>query len=546
MTGSLERGREHFRQRRWGDARAELAAAVNEGPVPIDDLERLAAAAHLVGRHEESVDAWADAHHAALQAGDPGRAVRSAFWLWFGHTNRGEMAQAGGWAGRAKTILNEHGLAGVERGYAAAPEALSVLFNGAPEAALSIFREVADIGEQHGDRNIGAMGRLGEAQCTLLVGNRDVGLALLDEVMVSVTTGDVAPAIVGLVFCAVIDGCHSAFDMRRAREWTIALTRWCDAQPDLVPYRGQCLIHRAELMRLHGEWPDAIAEAERAEEWLSRPPPEPTVGGACCQRAEVHRLRGDFARAEEAYRHASKWGHGVQPGLALLRLAQGQVEAAVTSIRVALGESGDPITRASLLPGAVEVLLAADDVGAARNAADELAKLTAAFETTYLTARAAHAEGAVLLAEADPRAAVASLRRAWAAWRELEAPYEGARARELLGHAYRMLGDEDGAVMELDAARWVFQELGAGPDLARLDAATSPGAPAAALGGHGLTGREIEVLRQLATGKTNRAIAAELVISEKTVARHVANIFTKVGLSSRAGATAYAYEHGLI
>ncbi|MEY2476411.1 MAG: hypothetical protein QOG87_1726 [Actinomycetota bacterium] len=545
MTDSLERGREHFRRRRWSAACEDLAAADAAGELAVEDLERLAAAAYLTGQHAESSDAWARAHQACIQSGDLARAVRSAFWLWFGHVNSGEWAHAGGWSERGRAILADADLDCVEQGYMRMPEAVGTMYGGAPAEAYRVFCDVAEIAERYADIDLDTLGRLGRGQCLVYLGQRVEGVRLLDEVMISVTTGAVSPAVVGLSYCAVIETCHGILDVGRAQEWTIALTRWCDAQPDMVPYRGQCLVHRAELMQLHGDWVDAVVEAERAEEWLSRPPAHPIVGAACYQQAEVHRLRGDVDKAEEAYRHASKWGHPVQPGLALLRLAQGQVNAAGGALRAALGEAVEPGARARLLAASVEIMLAADDVTGARQAADELASMASTLDAAFVAALSAHAQGAVLLAEAEPRAAVTALRSAWATWRELDAPYEGARARAQLGLAYRMLGDEDSAVMELDAASWVFQDLGAAPDLARLDLLSGADRPDAGAG-HRLTGREIEVLRHLATGSTNRVIAGELVISEKTVARHVANIFTKLGISSRAGATAYAYEHDLL
>jgi DNA-binding CsgD family transcriptional regulator len=504
-------------------------------------------AAYLIGRHSDATAAWARAHQAHIGTSEPERAIRCAYWLWFAHLNRGEMAQAGGWMTRAHEMLDDCEPDCVERGYLRVPDAVMAMFGGEPATAQLAFAEVIDIADRLDDTDLKVFGRLGRGQCLVYLGEPGAGLALLDEVMISVTTGDVSPAIAGFAYCAVIDACHDLFDIRRAQEWTVALTRWCETQPDLVPYRGQCLVHRAELMQLHGEWTDAIAEAELAEEWLSKPPPEPSVGAACYQRAELHRLRGDAAEAEAAYRNASKWGQTMQPGLALLRLAENRIDAAAASIRVALDEATDPPSQAKVLPAYVEIMLAADDVAAARIAADDLDVLAGALDAPFLAAMSAHANGAVLLSESEPRAALASLRRAWRLWRDIDAPYEAARARLLLGRAYSMLGDDDSANMELDAARWAFQQLGAQPDLVRLDALERAGAKpdSANPNGHGLTGREIEVLAQLATGKTNRAIAGELVISEKTVARHVANIFTKLGLSSRSAATAYAYEHGV-
>jgi DNA-binding NarL/FixJ family response regulator len=302
-------------------------------------------------------------------------------------------------------------------------------------------------------------------------------------------------------------------------------------------------VHRAEIMQLQGAWPDAMEEAQRACDRLSQPggPPD-LVGMAFYQLAELHRLRGEFAKAEQAYRQASRFGRRPQPGLAQLRLAQGQVDAAVAAIRTALDEAPNRVARSRLLAVYVDIALSATDVPSARAAADELAEIAAQIDAPLLRAVAARATGAVLVAEGDLRAALAALRKAWAAWQELEAPYEAARVRVLVGLVCRALHDEDTAAMELDAARQVFAQLGAAPDLARVDA-YSGGRPVAEASG--LSPREVEVLRLVAAGKTNQGIATELFLSEKTVERHVSNILAKLGVGSRTGAAAYAFEHGI-
>jgi DNA-binding NarL/FixJ family response regulator len=543
MVGAVDRGRESFGRQAWGDAWSQLSAADHDAPLELEDLERLAVAAFLVGRDEESVDVWARAHHVCIRLGDAARAARCAFWSAFVLLNKGQLARGGGWIHRAQRLLDEHERDCVEQGYLRYAASLRLVFEGDPAGARVGFAEAAGVGDRFHDPELGALARVGQGRCLIYLGEVAEGMALLDDAMVAVTAREISPTAVGDLYCTVIEGCQEVFDVRRAQEWTAALSRWCEAQPELVLYRGQCLVHRAELMLLRGAWSDARIEVQRACERLARPTGQPVLGAAHYVRAELHRLRGEFAEAEEAYRQAHRWGRQPEPGLAQLRIAQGRVDEAVIAMRRVLDEAEDLVTRSRLLTPYVEIVLASGDVAAARAAVDELATLASAWNTPLLRALSLHAAGAVLLAEGDTRAALTALRRAVAEWCELEAPYEAARARVLIGLARRSSGDEASAQMELDAARSVFRDLDAGPDLALVEA-LSPQAAHRAAGG--LTAREVEVLTLLATGRTNRAIASELSISEKTVAAHVSNIFTKLGLSSRSAATAYAYTHDLV
>jgi DNA-binding NarL/FixJ family response regulator len=533
-------GRAAFERGAWADAYAGLAAADATSPLEGADLERLAMAAHLVGNDSAAIDVLIRLHRDAAGRGDVAAAARSAFWLSMLLARNGEHAQAGGWLARGQRIVHEHDYDGVERGYLLIPVGLGQLEAGDPAGAAATFVAAAAIGDRFSDPDLATLGRLGQGDARIALGDRGTGLALLDEVMVGITAGEVSPVIVGIAYCSVIETCHGLFDLRRAQEWTAALSRWCAAQPDLVPYRGQCLLYRAELKQFHGAWQEAIDEAREATERRAQPADEPLAAAAYYRQAELLRLRGEFADAEAAYRQASRHGQRPEPGLALLRLAEGRLDQAATSIRRALSEEHPPAVRARVLEAAVDILLAGGQTSEARAAADELGSIARDSGAPLLDAMAARADGSVALAEHDPREALRTLRAAWAAWQALDAPYLAARTRVLVAAACRDVGDEDAATLELEAARAAFERLGARVDLEAID--RRPGGQPAA---NGLTDRELEVLRLVAAGRTNRAIGEALVISHKTVARHIANIFIKIDVSSRAAATAWAYRHGL-
>ena len=542
-VAARERGRAAYARHAWREAFEQLRAAEREAPLSPDDLEQLGNAAFLLGRDEESAEALTRAHQEFLQQGQTERAIHAAIWLALALFMRGEQARGGGWLMRAQRLLEEHNLDSVERGYLLFPLGLRTIMSGDFQAAYGMFSNAAEIAARFGDRTLLAMVRNGQGRALIGLGETARGVALLDEAMVSVEAGEVAPSAAGAIYCSVIEACTELYDLRRAHEWTNALSRWCEAQPDLVPFRGQCLIRRAQLMQLHGDWDNALQEAQRARIRLSEPPPpQGAVGLAHYQEADLHRLRGEITEAEEAYRAASKWSRKPRPGLALLRLSQGQTDAAVAIARSLLEETPDD-ARPEVLVAWTEIAIAAGDLLSARTAADELKRIAEVSAATLLAAFAAQADAAVLVAEGDPRGAIAAARRAWTLFQEVEAPYHAARARILIGCAARALGEHDAAAMELDAARWVFEQLGALPDVAYIDSLTRANRPQDA---GGLTAREVQVLRLVAQGKTNKAIASELFISEKTVHRHVSNIFLKLDLSTRAAATAYAYQHGLV
>jgi DNA-binding CsgD family transcriptional regulator len=455
---------------------------------------------------------------------------------------RGETGRATGWFGRAERMLLREPRECAERGYLLLPVVEQRMESGDFENAYAAAADAAVIGEHCGDADLIACARHQQGRIRLQQGQVEAGLALLDETMVTVTAGELSPLVTGLMYCSVIDACQRVYAIDRSREWTAALAHWCERQSDMVAFAGVCQVHRAEILQLQGAWPDAIAEARRACA-RSQGINERAAAAAFYQQGEVHRLKGELAAAEEAYRSASQLGLEPQPGLALLRLAQGSTDAAAGAIRRTVGATTDRLKRLGLLPAYIEIMLAAGAVQDARQACRELEQIVRSFDTAVPGAIAAQACGAVDLAEGDAQAALGPLRRAFDVWQRIEAPYAAARVRVLIGLACRALGDEDGASLEIDAAKSVFERLGAAPDLAWIESLTK-GVPSSYA--HGLTARELQILHRVATGKTNKAIARELYLSEKTIDRHVSNILAKLGVSSRTAATALAYQRNLV
>lgn len=538
----LERARESYRRRAWADAYESLSRAGDASPLEAEDLELLATSAYMLGRDDEWMSILERAHHGYLDADEPLRAVRCAFWIGTNLALRGEMARATGWLGRAQRLLEREERDCVERGYLLLPVMFQHQAAGDYAAAAATAAGAAEVGQRFGDSDLFALAVHAQGQMLIKDGRVRDGLPLLDEAMVAVTAGELSPIATGMVYCSVILACQEVYELRRAQEWTVALTRWCEQQPDLVAFTGRCLIHRAEIMQVRGVWQDALDEARRAGVRLMETN-QRAAGLAFYRQGELHRLRGHLDAAEDAYRAASRFGWEPQPGLALLRLAQGREDAAAAAIRRVAAETTEAIRRVGLLPAYVEIMLAIGETEEARDACRELERIAEGLESGMLSAMVAQARGAVELADGDARAALVPLRRAWHGWQELEAPYDAARVRVLLGLACRALGDDDAAALELEAARETFEQLEAAPDLSRVDTLARRSAPSDM---HGLTARELEVLRLVAAGRSNREIASALVISEHTVARHVQNIFGKLGLSSRAAATAFAFEHDLV
>jgi ATP/maltotriose-dependent transcriptional regulator MalT len=540
MLEMLKQGREAYARRAWAAAYNSLSLADQECPLGRDDLELLGNSAYLTGRDLNFQRLLERTHHAHVAADDHARAARCGFWLGLSFLLRGQIGPASGWLARARRLIESNDC--VEHGYLLLPVAEQCLAEGNGEAAHSAATSAVSCGSRFGDADLIACARHLQGRALIQQGQTKAGLVMLDEAMLAVTTGELSPIMTGLIYCSVIEACQHVHALSRAREWTAAFSRWCEQQPEMLAFTGTCLVRRAEILQVHGAWPDAMSEAHRAcqrsQEASSEPP-----GAAFYRQAEIHRLRGDFAAADEAYRSASRLGCEPQPGLALLWMAEGRMDAASASIRRVLASATDGLQRTRLLPAYVDIMLAAGDVQEARCACRELAGIAESIDTDALHAMAAQALGTVALAEGDPQAALRPLRRAFDAWQLIEVPYAAAQVRVLVAVACRSLGDEETAALELSLARSIFERLGAVPDLARLAAIE---ARASSVHRQPLTTRELQVLRLITTGKTNKAIASALSVSERTIDRHVSNILTKLDVPSRAAATAYAYSQKLL
>lgn len=541
IVDDLERARLAYERRDWAVAYEELSAAADEsGALGADELLALATAAYLVGNDDACIRALQRGYRLQVDGANPLGAVRFAFWLGMVHNVRGEGAVGNGWAARAERLLEDQPEDVVERGYLRIHEFYRYLGQGDFVGALRVGTEIAEAARRFHDPDLLAQGLVCQGRLLMYSGRVPEGLALLDEAMVGVAAGEVSPIFAGNVYCAMIEGCQEVLDFGRASAWTTALTRWCDTQPDLVPYTGQCAVHRGQILRLHGAFGEALEEFNNACRRYAAAGSQAAAGLALSECGDVLRIRGDYLAAEAAYDEAAGFGFEPQPGRALLLLARGRTPAAVAAVRRLLAETGDQVHRSRQLPAAVEVLIAGGHVDDATTAAVELNGIAESFGCAGLRAIAAYSMALVALESNEPDRALPEARAAMQLWNGLQAPYEVARAKVLVGRAFRLLGDEDSATAELTSAVRTFTELGAAP--ARQDAEKLLHREIAG----GLTGRELEVLRLVASGNSNTEIAHRLVLSDKTVARHLTNIFTKLDVPSRTAAAAYARDHDLL
>jgi DNA-binding CsgD family transcriptional regulator len=537
-TGSdLMQGREAFARGDWADAFQRLQSAGELGP---EDTLALGTAAFLAGEADAAVRAWQHGYQERVQAGDGLGAARCALWIGLVLNLRGEGAVAAGWVARAQRILEPEPEDVVERSYLLVHEFYAHLGRGDLVRAEETATRVVQAGRRFGAPDLVAQGLVSMGRVAIYLGRVPEGLGLLDEAMVGISAGEVSPVFAGMVYCAVIEGCQELADFSRMSSWTEALTQWCDAQPGLVPYTGQCSLHRGQILRLHGAFDDALAEFSQAQHRAETGFRQSGAAAAALrERGDLLRIRGRLADAETAYQHSVELGFEPQPGLAMCWLARGRTVAAVTAIRRLLTETHGPVRRSRLLPSAVEILLAAGDLDEARRCAEELTGIGSTFGFAAPQAAAAYATATVALRAGEHTEALDAARTACQLWTGIAAPYEAARARVVLAQVLQAIGDEESARAELSTARSALVELGAAPAVREIDQLQGRSLPG------GLTERELEVLRLVAEGRSNPDIARALVLSHKTVARHLSNIFTKLDVSSRTAAAAYAHEHGL-
>jgi DNA-binding CsgD family transcriptional regulator len=539
VVDDLVAARAKYEQGDWAAA-FEGWSELDPAELTDTDLAKLATAAYLLGQHDTCVAALQRCFQLRIDTGAREAAARCAFWLAYVSLTTWQRAVGRGWTARARRLVDELGTDTVEHGYVRVAEMFGHITAGEFDEVPACVADIIEYGRRFADPDLLVVGLSTEGRMLIFAGEVPAGLARFDEAMVGITAGEVSALFAGDSYCSMIEACQEVCDFGRAAEWTAALSRWCEAQPGLVAFTGQCAIHRGQIMRLRGSYPQAIDEFVAAQARYLAAGTEVPAGLAAAERGDVLRLLGRYDEAEAAYEQASEFGHEAQPGLALQWLARGRVEPARAATARLLAEVPSGVSRLRILPAAVEILTAAGEFEQARAAAQELDELAQGFRCPPIAAMAGQALGQVELATGDPAGALPYLRKSMQKWSTLGCPFEVARVRVLIGRACAALGDDESSLAHYEGARRTFVELDTVPQLDALSALTHRDRRR-----DGLTDREIEVLGLVAAGKSNAQIASALTLSEKTVARHLSNIFAKIDVQSRTAAAAYAFEHGL-
>jgi DNA-binding NarL/FixJ family response regulator len=538
VAAGLQQARDAYARGRWDLAHAGYAEVAATGHLEVDDLAAYADAAWWLGRNDESLELSEQVYRRCLQGERAPAAARLAVEIGFLWLLRGEETIGSGWISRANRLLADAPDC-AQHGYLRYLDVLAALGEAAFDRAIAGARDMAVLAQRHDDPTLEAIALVLEGVATVRSGQVARGLAICDEAMLPVRAGDVTPNWAGNLYCQVMGLCFELGDFTRARAWTDATERWCDQFSNAAMFTGICRVHRAQLLHLEGAWDQAEVRAEQACRDLA----DLNVGVVAAGHYEVgqlRRLRGDDEEAARAYDRAHELGRDPQPGWALLRLAQGDAAAARAAIETALAAAGQALERPPLLAARLEIAEATDDADLADATAHELRQLAEEFATPGLRAEASQAEGVALLLHGEPERALGPLRAACRRWCDLQAPYAMARNQVRLARALEAIGDVEAAARERARAATTFEVLGARRDLQALsDAARAEPAPG------GLSRRETEVLRLVADGASNAAIAGQLTISERTVERHVSNIFLKLQVASRMEAARFAFAHGL-
>jgi len=539
----LAEARDAHRRREWSAAYDALSGLRRTGPLDGDDLAALSDAAWWLGLIRQSLEACEEGHDRFLADGRLDRAAMLAIEAGFSWSLRGEPEIGAGWVSRARRLL-----AGQPTGTAQAMlmwmDARARAEAGDVEGALHDCDRLRTLGGELGEPVVGCLALALEGSLVVLGGDTARGFELLDEAMLPALAGRIPPDFAGNLYCQMLSVCHEVGDVPRARRWTEATQRWTDTFTSAAMFVGVCRVHRSQLLRLSGEWAAAEREAAAANHELAELNVE-AVGEARYELGETHRLRGDLDGARAWYAAAAELGRSPEPGVSLVLLESGRHDEALAGVQQALLEEGEPCRRARLLAAHVEIAVEAGRADLAEDPALELEALAHRFGTPGLRAWAGQARGTALLGADDPEGALPHLRVALFEYDAMGAAYDAATCRALLGKAFGALGDDRAAHVETEAGRRAFEDLGATPRVAWLTRLTAGVAGPTTLPG-GLTERETQILALVAEGSSNREVARRLVISEKTVARHLANVYLKLGVGSRTAASAWAHRQGLV